>query len=147
MIAKAIGPQNTVGAIGIMPRTVEMAVSMIGRKRGRAGVEVALPDVLAFSSFSFDLADQDNGVLGNHAEQRQNAEYGDEPEWPAGQQQGPDDTDQSERRDAKDDKQAWKLRSCTISTVNMISSIAGTTAMTEACAFALSSTTPPVTIR
>ena len=33
MIAKAIGPQNTVGAIGINPRTVEIAVSMIGRKR------------------------------------------------------------------------------------------------------------------
>ncbi len=33
MIAKAIGPQNTVGAIGIMPRTVDTAVSMIGRKR------------------------------------------------------------------------------------------------------------------
>src|SRR6516165_2930767 len=33
MIATAIGPQNTVGAMGIMPRTVETAVSMIGRKR------------------------------------------------------------------------------------------------------------------
>ena len=33
MIAKAIGPQNTVGAIGIMPRTVDMAVSMMGRNR------------------------------------------------------------------------------------------------------------------
>ena len=33
MIAKAMGPQNTVGAIGIMPRTVDTAVSMIGRKR------------------------------------------------------------------------------------------------------------------
>ena len=30
MIAKAMGPQNTVGAMGIMPRTVEMAVSTIG---------------------------------------------------------------------------------------------------------------------
>src|ERR1700730_6919743 len=33
IIAKAIGPQNTVGAIGIMPRTVDTAVSMMGRKR------------------------------------------------------------------------------------------------------------------
>src|SRR5690349_9342205 len=33
MIAKAIGPQNTVGAIGIIPRTVDMAVNMIGRNR------------------------------------------------------------------------------------------------------------------
>ena len=32
---QAIGPQNTVGAIGINPSTVEIAVSMIGRKRDR----------------------------------------------------------------------------------------------------------------
>ena len=36
MIAKAIGPQNTVGAIGMKPRTVEMAVSMMGRNRETA---------------------------------------------------------------------------------------------------------------
>jgi hypothetical protein len=28
-----MGPQKTVGAIGIMPRIVEIAVSVIGRKR------------------------------------------------------------------------------------------------------------------
>jgi lactam utilization protein B len=33
MMANAIGPQNTVQAMGIMPSTVEIAVSMIGRKR------------------------------------------------------------------------------------------------------------------
>ena len=33
MMAKAIGPQNTVGAIGIRPSTVDTAVSMIGLKR------------------------------------------------------------------------------------------------------------------
>lgn len=33
MIANAIGPQNTVGAIGIMPSTVDTAVNMIGRNR------------------------------------------------------------------------------------------------------------------
>jgi diguanylate cyclase (GGDEF)-like protein len=33
MIAKAMGPQNTVGAIGIMPRIVEMAVKTMGRNR------------------------------------------------------------------------------------------------------------------
>ncbi len=32
MIANAIGPQKTVGAIGIMPSMVASAVSMIGRK-------------------------------------------------------------------------------------------------------------------
>ena len=33
MMANAIGPQNTIQAIGIMPSTVEIAVRMIGRKR------------------------------------------------------------------------------------------------------------------
>ena len=41
----------------------------------------------------------------------------------------------------------WKLRSWKISTVSMISSIAGTTASTEACDFALSSTVPPTSRR
>ena len=47
MMAKAIGPQNTVGAIGIIPRTVEIAVSMIGRKRvllaSTAACQTSLP--------------------------------------------------------------------------------------------------------
>src|ERR1700759_1288919 len=33
MMAKAIGPKQPVGAIGIMPRTVDTAARMIGRKR------------------------------------------------------------------------------------------------------------------
>src|SRR6516165_11860211 len=41
MIANAIGPQNTVGAIGINPSTVEIAVSMIGRKRDRVASTTA----------------------------------------------------------------------------------------------------------
>src|SRR5262249_52018626 len=41
MIAKAIGPQNMVGAIGIIPSTVDIAVSMIGRKRDIAASTTA----------------------------------------------------------------------------------------------------------
>ena len=33
MMANAIGPQKTVGAIGKRPRTVETAASIIGRMR------------------------------------------------------------------------------------------------------------------
>ena len=48
MMEKAIGPQNTVGAIGIRPRTVDTAVSMIGRCElrfaGKPDVLVALVD-------------------------------------------------------------------------------------------------------
>ena len=106
MIAKAIGPQNTVGAIGIMPRTVEIAVSMIGRKRVLLASIAACQTSLPCALFGFDLADQDHGILGDHAEQRQNAEDGDEPERLAGQQQRRDDADQSERPDAEDQEQS-----------------------------------------
>ena len=41
MMAKAIGPQNTVGAIGIRPSTVEIAVSIIGRRRPVAEASTA----------------------------------------------------------------------------------------------------------
>ena len=101
MMANAIGPQNTVGAIGIMPSTVETAVSMIGRKRALLASMRGLPDVLALRPLGFDLADQDHGVLGDHADQRQDAEDGDEAERLAGQQQRGDDADQPERRDAR----------------------------------------------
>ena len=106
MIANAIGPQNTVGAIGIMPRTVDTAVSMIGRKRDAAGVDRGLPHILALRPLGFDLADQDHGILGDHAEQRQNAENGDEAERPAGREQRRDHADQTERRDAEHEEQA-----------------------------------------
>src|SRR5262249_60980584 len=41
IIAKAIGPQNTVGAIGIKPSTVEIAVSISGRMREVAAARTA----------------------------------------------------------------------------------------------------------
>src|SRR5262249_55519373 len=41
-------------------------------------VDRCLPNVFALTSFSFDLAYQDHGVLGDHAQQRQDSEDGDE---------------------------------------------------------------------
>ena len=41
MMANAIGPQNTVGAIGIRPSTVEIAVRIIGRRREVAEASTA----------------------------------------------------------------------------------------------------------
>ena len=101
MMANAIGPQNTVGAIGIMPSTVEIAVSMIGRKRELRRLDDGVPDARALRPLGLDLADQDHRVLGDHADQRQDAEDGDEAERPAGDEQGRDDADQAERHDAR----------------------------------------------
>ena len=106
MMAKAIGPQNTVGAIGIMPSTVEIAVSMIGRKRELLASTAASPARSCPAPLGLDLADQDDGVLGDHADQREDAQDGDEAERPAGQQQRGDDADQAQRRHAQDDEQA-----------------------------------------
>ena len=103
MIAKAIGPQNTVGAIGIMPSTVETAVSMIGRKRVALASSAASRDALAGRALRLDLADQDDRVLGDDADQREDAEQRHEAERLARQQQRADDADQAERRDAEHD--------------------------------------------
>ena len=135
IIAKAIGPQNTVGAIGIMPSTVDTAVSMIGRKRELLASTAAVPDPFALRPFGIDLTDQDHGILGDHPQQRQNAENGDEAQRPVRIAAAPHDADQAERRHAEDQNSRWKLCSCTMRTVSMISSITGTTAMTEACDF------------
>ena len=108
MIAKAIGPQNTVGAIGIMPRTVETAVSMMGRNRELLASIAACTNILALSPFGFDLTNQNHGVLRNHAKQRQNTENGDEAERPAGQKQRGNHTDQSQGRDAQHQEEALK---------------------------------------
>src|SRR5262249_13859814 len=75
-----------------------------GAKTRAARIDRRLPDVLALTSFSFDLADQDHGVLGDHAEQRQNAQDRNKSERFAGQQQRSHDTDQSQRSDAQDDE-------------------------------------------
>ena len=92
MIAKAIGPQNTVGAIGIMPSTVEIAVSMIGRKRERARLDDRVAHAAALGALGLDLLDQDDGVLGDHADQREDAEDGDEAERAARRSAGPPTT-------------------------------------------------------
>ena len=59
MIAKAIGPQKMVDAIGIIPRTVEMAVSMIGRKRANVAsmtaFQASLPSLRSDSTCSMRI--------------------------------------------------------------------------------------------
>ena len=100
MMAKAIGPQNTVGAIGIRPSTVENAVSIIGRSREARRGHDRIPDVLALGAIGLDLHDQDHRVLRDHPEQRQDAEDRDEAERPVEQQQREDHADDAERQHA-----------------------------------------------
>jgi hypothetical protein len=57
---------------------------------------------LALLPFRLDLTDEYHSILGDHAEQRQDAGNGDEAERPAGYEQLGDDADQSERPDADD---------------------------------------------
>jgi hypothetical protein len=78
MMAKAIGPQNTVGAIGIRPSTVDIAVSIMGRKRVGGRLHHRVQHACPARSLGLDLDDQDHRVLGDHADQRQDAEDGDE---------------------------------------------------------------------
>ena len=117
MMANAIGPQKRSGAIGIMPSTVEIAVSMIGRKRDMAASITASQSVLPSRALRLDLVDQDHRVAGDHADQREDAEDGDEARA-AGRTAAarattpisPSGTTLSTRQGG------WKLCSCTIST-------------------------------
>ena len=106
MIAKAIGPQNTVGAIGINPRTVEIAVSMIGRKRERVAPTTASQILQPLRPFGLDLLDEDHRIAGDHAEQRQNAEDRDKAERLAKDEQRDNDADEAHWDDAHNQKQA-----------------------------------------
>ncbi len=65
--------------------------------RGRGG-DHRIPDVLALGAVGLDLDDQDDGVLRDHAEQRQDAEDGDEAERPVEHQQRQHDADDAERQ-------------------------------------------------
>ena len=105
MIANAIGPQNTVGAIGIKPSTVEIAVSMIGRKRESVASTTA-SKCRGPAPLGLDLIDQDDGVARDHADQRENAENRHEAERPVGDEERENDADQSERHGRHDQRHA-----------------------------------------
>ena len=91
MIAKAIGPQNT---------------EHNGSKPGAARIDNRLPDVFALRPLGFDLTYQDNGVLCDHTEQRQDAEYGDEAKWLSRHEERGDDPNKTQRPDGEDEKQS-----------------------------------------
>ncbi len=101
MMAKAIGPQNTVGAIGMKPSTVEIAVSMIGRKRDTGAFDNRVPEVAALRALGLDLLDEDDRVARDHAHQGQNAENGDKAERPSGAISSADDADEAHRHEAE----------------------------------------------
>ena len=106
MTAKAMGPQNTVEAIGIMPSTVAAALSRIGRMRLSAAAMTASQPARPAVPFRLDLLDQDHRIARDHADQGQRAEDGDEAQRPARQQQAADDADHPERRYAQHQQQA-----------------------------------------
>ena len=130
-----------------MPRTVEIAVNMIGRKRVLLASTVAcqtlLPSLRSASICPIRIT-AFLVIIPSSAKMPRMATN------PSGQ---PDSNRAATTPinpggpTLRTINSREKLRNYTIRTVNMISNIAGTTAMTEACAFALSSTTPPVTIR
>ena len=71
-----------------------------------AGLDHRIPDALAGVALGLDLIDQDHRVLGDHADQRQDAQDGDEAERLAGDQQRADHADQPQRYQAQDHEQA-----------------------------------------
>ena len=87
MMAKAIGPQNRSGRLGNMPSTVDDGRSGRWAEAGGRGLDGGLLDDQAAVRSSFDLGNQDDRVLRDHADQREDAQNGDEAERPAEQEQ------------------------------------------------------------
>ena len=144
MMAKAIGPQNTVGAIGSRPSTVDTAVSIIGRSRLVAQVSTASRTarplarsssmetirinvflaIIPISARMPRMATKPSGRLNTSSDSTT-------PISPSGRIA----TTMARRR---------KLTSMTIIVSSISTIISGTTANTEACDFWLSSNRPPV---
>ena len=96
MMAKAIGPQNRVGAIGMRPSTVDSAVNKMGRKRPVAADTTASCTVRPLRSLVRDLDKEDDRVLRYHADERQNPQDCYETEGPSGEQERTHHSDQTE---------------------------------------------------
>ena len=98
MIAKAIGPQNSVGAIGQhaqhgRQRRQQQRPQPAGRRRDRR-----LFHRLAGRTFIGDLGDQDHRVLRDHPDQGENTQDRDEAKRAAKGQKRRHDPDQPERQ-------------------------------------------------
>ena len=144
MIAKAIGPQNTVGAIGMRPSTVETAVSMIGPKPGERRLDHRGPNVASLRPLGLDLIDEDHSVARDHADQREDPQDRHESERPVGEEEREHDADQSERHGRHHQRDAPETVQLRHQKQEHQKQAAGRSANTEACDCALSSTVPPV---
>ena len=144
MIAKAMGPQNTVGAMGIMPSTVETAVSMIGRKRVALASSAASQTLLPAARSASIWPTRMTAFLVMMPMSASTPSSATKPSGLPDSSKAPTTPMRPSGAMLSTTKSRSKLCNCTISTVSMMNSISGTTAMTEACDFALSSTVPPV---
>ena len=147
MMANAMGPQNTVGAIGMRPSTVETAVSMSGRKRDALASSTASrtgnPDlrsasiceirITAFFAIIPSKARMPR-IATNPSGRSPMRSASTTPMSPSGSSVNTIAT----RR---------KLPSATISTITISVSMSGMTANTDALELALSSAIPPRSIR
>ena len=147
MIAKAIGPQNTVGAMGISPRMVDSAVSIIGRKRPVAAVRTASssasPAALSCSICTIRIS----AFLATIPSSDRMPRIATKPS-------GLLDTSSAETTPISPSGMTistmimrWKFCSSSISAVIISRIISGATAITEARLSALSSAMPPTSMR
>ena len=101
MIAKAMGPQNSVGAIGISPSTVDTAVRSRGLSRFIDADTAASRTPKPRRPFVVDLRDQDDRVLRDHPDQREDPEDRHEAERPVEQEKRPHHPDETERQEER----------------------------------------------
>src|SRR5271165_1697617 len=143
MIAKAIGPQNIVDAMGIKPRTVDMAVSMIGRKRDNVAsmtaFQASLPSFRSASTCSMRITP----LRAIMPVSERTPRMATNPSALSNRSSAPTTPIRPIGTTLRTRKTRLKLCNCIMSNVTMIRIVTGTTAKTEAWDCALSSTTPP----
>ncbi len=100
MIANAIGPQKTVGAMGIKPEHRRNTRQHDWAETGDRRLDHGLPWLAPLLSLRLDLLDEDDGVAGNHAKKRQYAEDRDKAEGLLENEKRRDNSDKSHRNDA-----------------------------------------------
>src|SRR4029077_8841526 len=147
IIANAIGPQNTVGAIGIIPSVAAAAVSRMGRVRWIAAITTAsqgwCPAAISVPIWSMRMTEL-RAIMPTSASTPSIATK------PIGfWATSSAATTPMRPRGAtlSTSKTRWKLCNWNIRMVKTSTAIAGKTACTDAWALALSSTDPPGTIR
>ena len=147
MIAKAMGPQNTVGAIGIRPSTVEKAARLSGRMRELDAATTASQTFLPSARSVSICTTRMTAFLAIMPIRARMPRMATKPSGRFETSSARTTPMMLNGSTASTTNRLRNLPSWNISTVSINRIMIGTTANTEACDLALSSAMPPSSMR